>query len=129
MVWRDGGWFVSRMVGCEQVMRNRHLYPRDWERLAWQCKERANWHCEFCGIAHGTWVVSRRTGVVYRACLQAAHLDHDVWNLSPRLAALCPRCHARYDCSLTEWDRWVIHERLRHHCLVKAYQQRVGAEG
>ena len=104
------------------------MYPQNWGQLAWECKERAKWHCEHCGIAHGTLAISRRTGVVYKAYLQAAHLEHDPWNPCPRLAALCPRCHARYDRSLTEWDHWLLLERLRHYCLVKAYQQRVSAD-
>ncbi|TMC15495.1 MAG: hypothetical protein E6J34_22100 [Chloroflexi bacterium] len=108
-------------------MRNRWMYPDNWGQLAWECKERAKWCCQCCALAHGAWVVSRR-GVPYRAYLAAAHLDHDPWNPHPRLAALCPRCHARYDRSLSEWDSWLILERLRHHCLVKAYKQRVSAE-
>ena len=105
-------------------MRNRCLYPPNWEDLAWACKEQAGWCCEHCGIVHATDVVSRRTGVVYRAYLAAAHLDHDPWNPDPRLAALCPSCHARYDYSWHERGRWLALEQLRHHLLVQAYLAR-----
>jgi hypothetical protein len=60
-------------------------------------------------------VVSERTGVVYQVRLAAAHLDHDPWNPHPRLAALCPACHARYDYSSRERRRWLELEVLRHH--------------
>ncbi len=46
--------------------------------------------------------------------LAAAHLDHDPWNPHPRLAALCPSCHARYDYSWRERQRWLELEILRH---------------
>jgi hypothetical protein len=102
-------------------MRHRWLYPANWNELAWECKERAGWKCEHCAIAHGTLVVSERTGVVYRAYLAAAHLDHDPWNPAPRLAALCPSCHGRYDYSWEQRERWVALEVFRHQLLVQNY--------
>lgn len=87
--------------------------------MARACKERAGWRCESCGIAHGTEVVSRRTGEVRPVVLAAAHVDHDFWNLHPRLRALCPRCHARYDASQAERVRRVAAERERHQWLVQ----------
>ena len=50
----------------------------------------------------------------------AAHLDHDPWNPQPRLAALCPSCHARYDFSWQERQRWLELEQLRHRLWVHA---------
>ncbi len=95
-------------------MRNRELYPDNWEVLAWECKERAGWCCEHCGVAHGSWAVSERTGVVWVVYMVAAHLDHDPWNPNPRLACLCPSCHGRYDNSWQERERRVELEQLRH---------------
>jgi hypothetical protein len=112
---------IGAGVGC---VKYRRLYPPNWEALAWECKERAGWCCEGCGVAHGADVVNERTGVVYKAYLGAAHLDHDPWNPSPRLAALCPACHARYDCSWRERQRWLALERMRHQMLLAAYWQR-----
>ncbi len=102
-------------------MKYRSLYPANWDEVARACKERAGWCCELCGIAQGTQVVSERTGVVYEVKLAAAHLDHDPWNADARLAALCPSCHARYDYSWHERQRWLELEVMRHQMLVNAY--------
>ncbi len=102
-------------------MKHRWLYPDNWDELAWECKERAGWRCEHCGIAHGAEAVSERTGVVYRVWLAAAHLDHDPWNPHPRLAALCPACHARYDYSWGERQRWLELEVLRHRLWIEQH--------
>ena len=109
-------------------MRRRRLYPADWEQMAWQCKERAGWRCEDCGVAHGTRLISERTGVVTTVYLAAAHLDHDPWNPDARLAALCPACHARYDYSWRERQRWLALEQLRHHLWVQRYLEQAGEE-
>ena len=102
-------------------MKHRRLYPDNWEVLARECKQRAGWYCEHCGIAHGTEVVSERTGVVYTVYLAAAHLDHDPWNAAARLAALCPTCHARYDYCWRERQRRVALEQFRHHLLLDGF--------
>ena len=99
----------------------RRLYPTNWEDLARACKERAGWRCEHCGVEHGTSAVSERTGVVYTIYLAAAHVDHDPWNPQPRLLALCPSCHARYDYSWHERERWLALEEYRHRLLVDDY--------
>ena len=113
---------ASRQVrGGDGMGKYRWLYPDNWEELAWECKERAGWRCEHCGVAHGTQAVSERTGVVYIVYLGAAHLDHDPWNPHPRLAALCPTCHGRYDYSWQERERWLALEQLRHHVLVQRW--------
>ena len=101
-------------------MKHRWLYPANWDELAWACKERAGWRCEGCGIAQGAEVVSERTGVVYEVKLAAAHLDHDPWNADARLAALCPSCHARYDYSWQERQRWLELEVMRHRILLNS---------
>jgi hypothetical protein len=100
-------------------VRYRQLYPVNWEELAWVCKERAGWCCEHCGVPHRTPAISR-AGKPYIIYLAAAHLDHDPWNLNPRLAALCPTCHGRYDWQDYERKRWLELEMLRHQILLVA---------
>ena len=41
------------------IYRNRR-YPDNWEAIARAIKERAKWHCEQCGLAHGA-IIARRT--------------------------------------------------------------------
>ena len=110
-------------------MKHRWLYPANWEDLARQCKERDGWRCQGCGIAHGTEVVSERTGVVYTVYVAAAHLDHDPWNPAPRLATFCPSCHARYDWSWHERQRWLELENLRHRVWVASYVYAMNEQG
>jgi hypothetical protein len=127
------GLLVGVSGGGDGIVKHRWLYPDNWEELARECKQRAGWCCEFCRVAHGTQVVSERTGVVYTVYLAAAHLDHDPWNPHPRLAALCQSCHGRYDWSWQERQRWLELELLRHRILVNQYvygeQSRGGVYG
>jgi len=113
------------LIGCwhaqkEMSVKYRQLYPENWEELAKECKDRAGWRCQFCGVAHGDIAISRR-GEPYTIYLAAAHLDHDPWNPRPRLAALCPSCHGRYDWQDLERKRWLELEILRHQLWVQAY--------
>jgi hypothetical protein len=101
-------------------VKHRWLYPKNWKQLAFACKEAAGWVCEFCGIAHGAETISRRTGNVYTVYLHAAHLDHDPWNPNPRLAALCPSCHGRYDWQDYQRKVWLELEVLRHQVYLQA---------
>jgi len=39
---------MHTLEGC---MKHRQFYPENWEALAWECKQRAGWRCEHCGIA------------------------------------------------------------------------------
>jgi hypothetical protein len=102
-------------------MKHKWLYPAQWEELAWACKERAHWCCEICGVPQGAQAVSERTGEVYTIYLAAAHLDHDPWNPDPRLAALCPSCHGRYDWQDQERKRWLELEIVRHTLWIQAH--------
>jgi hypothetical protein len=102
-------------------MKQLWLYPANWQELALICKERARRCCEFCGAIHGKQAISERTGEVYTISLASAHLDHDPWNENPRLAALCPSCHARYNWQDLERKRWLELEILRHHLWVQAH--------
>lgn len=97
-------------------------YPTNWVALARACKDLAGWRCQSCRVQQGAERVSRRTGVVYRVALAAAHLDHDPANPSPRLAALCPSCHGRYDWSWRARRADVDLERLKHKIRIKARQ-------
>lgn len=88
----------------------RHLYPKDWNRIAFEIKEAANWECQMCGKLCRkpgeslTDFCKRRGGSSYevmekpqRFTLTVAHLDHDPSNPNARLAALCSVCHLTYD--------------------------------
>lgn len=70
-------------------------YPPNWKtEIRPAILERANNCCEHCGVEN----YSIRDGK--KIVLTIAHLDHDEenWNVSyDRLAALCQRCHLRYD--------------------------------
>jgi hypothetical protein len=104
----------------------RSRYPRNWPALARACKELAGWRCEVCEVAHGTELISRRTGNCYQVALHAAHLDHDPANPCPRLKAMCPRCHGRFDFRSGERRGWLALEMLKHRLLL---QQQRGAIG
>ncbi len=102
-------------------------YPPDWNERRKRILTRANHCCEFCGISNGfvrvtwsedervlnpdaihfnldlwsleNWLIDVPCSVV-KIVLTIAHLDHDEenWDVKDeRLAALCQRCHLRYD--------------------------------
>jgi hypothetical protein len=100
-------------------MYQQKRYPKHWRAMAQACKELACWKCQHCGVRHGRRRKSRRTGNWYRVRLAAAHLDHDPWNPWPRLAALCERCHGRYDWAWRVQVAAVDLERLKHRMLLK----------
>ena len=106
----------------------RHLYPRNWDAIAYQVKQEAEWRCEECGRECRrsgepvtdfveriqTARVSECPAVAEflekptRFVLTVAHLDHRpencVGEASPEanrsnLKALCAPCHCRYDLS------------------------------
>lgn len=69
-------------------------YPENWEEITLAIKQRAGWRCEWCGADQG--LPHPETGAV--VVLGTAHLDHDPEHNDPsNLAALCQRCHNRYD--------------------------------
>lgn len=90
-------------------------------------QSRCGWCCQFCGIKQGRKRKSKRTGKWYRVWLAAAHLDHDPQNPEPRLAALCPRCHGRYDWQWRATRAEVDLERMKHRIKLKARGCRVSA--
>src|SRR6266480_3618466 len=91
----------------------RKRYPKNWEVLARQCKERAGKRCKFCRVEQRTERLSKRTGAPYKVYLHAAHADHDIGNPTPRLICLCPTCHGIYD----------YRYRLRQHVLAREQQK------
>lgn len=99
-------------------------YPPNWPQMARHCKEQAGWLCEHCRIEHGAQRIGRRTGNPYRVALAASHLDHDPENPDPRLAALCPSCHGRYDWQARMRQADVDLERLKHHMQLKQRRTR-----
>lgn len=85
----------------------RHLYPKDWEKIARAVKEAAGWKCApsplGCGKQCRTPDVPFKKGHPtrgHKATLTVAHLDHDPWNPDARIAALCAPCHIRHDAKM-----------------------------
>ena len=103
---------------------DRSLYPNNWEQIAHEVKQQANWHCEECGkpcrkpgvkwvdfVGHlltdnsGDWYDQTCDEVngdlvekPQRFTLTVAHLDHNPANCDrSNLKALCSVCHLRYD--------------------------------
>lgn len=85
---------------------NRERYPPYWCRISWLVRAiRARWQCEWCGAAHG--LPHPITGS--RVVLTVAHLDHTPERCGfANLAALCQRCHLRYDGPLHRANRMGI---------------------
>lgn len=72
--------------------RHRYLPRKDWLRIRAAILNRANNHCEFCGIKNYTF---RNNSKIV---LSVAHLDQQPENNhSSNLAALCQRCHLNHD--------------------------------
>lgn len=76
-------------------MKNRHLYPTNWEEIAFSIKSKADWKCEECGVQ------CRRPGAkfnTHKLTLTTAHLNHIPSDCrDENLKALCAPCHLRYD--------------------------------
>lgn len=92
-------------------------YPDNWKtEIRPAILERAEDHCEWCGVRNHS-IIQRSTGnaawcreasshrpaspgwaKTILVVLTIAHLDHDLGNSDhANLAALCQRCHLRYD--------------------------------
>jgi 5-methylcytosine-specific restriction endonuclease McrA len=95
---------------------NKHLYPKNWKQIRKSILERANNHCEFCGVenyaegyrdSEGKFVESYGMQQeadaldgekIIKIVLTIAHLDHNPQNCYPEnLRALCQKCHLNYD--------------------------------
>lgn len=85
---------------------NKDDYPPNWPKVSLTIRRIAGWCCEWCGIPNGVPLPSGRNGCVV---LTVAHLGTPYPNGRPgdkhdkhdirreNLAALCQRCHLRYD--------------------------------
>lgn len=73
----------------------RELYPSNWDAIAREVKDAADWRCFTCGKQ------CRRPGEVFdthRRTLTCAHLNHKPSDMRRQnLRALCAPCHLRYD--------------------------------
>jgi hypothetical protein len=111
--------FLSEQEGGRSLMYRPDRYPRNWQQLAYGCKQRAGWQCATCGVTHGTERISHRTGAVYTVFLHAAHTKlHDTCNPQPTLQALCPTCHGRHDWQLRKRDAEGTLEKHKHQLLL-----------
>lgn len=71
-------------------------YPRDWNNIARQIKERANWTCEHCGATFDTRgkAHTRRNRNGKPSILTVHHLDGNPTNCDyTNLIAVCQACH------------------------------------
>lgn len=98
-------------------MKGRRRYPRNWPQLARECKERAGWICEHCGVSQFAERVSRWTGNVYTVYLQAAHKHHDPENPTPELVCVCATCHWHHYRKPGTRPAWMI-EKIKHQRLI-----------
>jgi 5-methylcytosine-specific restriction endonuclease McrA len=73
----------------------RDVYPKEWPLISLTIRALAGFRCEWCGAENGKPHPETGSKVV----LTVAHLDHDPSHCADRnnLAALCQRCHNRYD--------------------------------
>ena len=75
---------------------NKARYPKDWKQIRARILERANNHCEFCGVLNHSYRWNGQKMI--RVVLTIAHLDHTPENCDPsNLRALCQKCHNAYD--------------------------------
>jgi 5-methylcytosine-specific restriction endonuclease McrA len=118
---------------------NRKLYPKNWEAIALEIKQRNNWTCEKCGrpcrkpgesiddleVRVFEWpdaheeVYSVEDGLfcdVFRSgrfVLTVAHLNHRPHDCrAENLKAWCAPCHGRYDLSQRRRKTMVRYELL-----------------
>ncbi|MGD1905565.1 MAG: HNH endonuclease [Leptolyngbyaceae cyanobacterium] len=112
---------------------NRDLYPANWDQIARQVKDEADWKCEQCGKdcrrpeqSHFNFIERIQTNRLSecpvvaeylehptRWVLTVAHLDHTPENCDrANLRALCAPCHCRYDLSQMAKKKRLKMERL-----------------
>lgn len=85
-------------------MRSLLLYPTDWRALAREIKQACDYRCQECGRN------CRRPGqfrLGWEYELAVAHLTQDYHAEAVTVAALCARCHLRYDAPFA----WVARRR------------------
>jgi 5-methylcytosine-specific restriction endonuclease McrA len=111
----------------------RSRYPDNWEAIALQVKESANWVCQNCGrqcrkpgeslyefidrIVGGNWrdnceLCSQIGDHSQRWTLTVAHLDQNPSNNAPsNLKALCSGCHLKHDAPFRKANAYAKRER------------------
>jgi 5-methylcytosine-specific restriction endonuclease McrA len=98
---------------------DRSKYPPEWNGIAKQIKEQAEWQCEQCGLK------CRRPGEqfdTHKRTLTVAHINHVEMDCRPEnLVALCPRCHLAYDQTRKRMQR-LAWKRINKISLTKAIQ-------
>lgn len=73
---------------------NKARYPDDWAAISRRIRDEAGWRCQWCDAAYGEPHPVTGSKVV----LSVAHLNHLPEDCRRNnLAALCQRCHLRYD--------------------------------
>lgn len=92
-------------------MQNRHLYPKDWEKISLALRQQSNWQCQHCGkpcrqTGESVRDFCDRVGFKYedvivapiRWCLTVAHLNHEPSDCRvENLMVMCTPCHLRND--------------------------------
>lgn len=102
--------------------RTRKLtYPENWQEMARAAKERANWRCEWCGIAQGTEVIGAR-GKPYKIFLTVHHPNGDTHNPDAVIVALCQPCHLRDDAAMHAQHARETHFRKQYDAAIDAGQ-------
>ena len=81
---------------------NRKRYPKNWKQIRQQILERANNHCEMCGVENHSEYVRKSDGKRIRHVLTIAHIyDERPENCDPsNLMALCCFCHNGLDAQM-----------------------------
>ncbi len=79
-------------------MKNRDRYPDNWEEIALQVKEKAEWTCQRCGLECFPTNYLKHTikdkSLKAKLTLTVHHSDYDPSNNHPsNLIALCSACH------------------------------------
>ena len=104
-------------------MYKRKRYPPNWRQLSFECKKRAGWKCEICGIRQCDTCISKRTGAEYVVYLHAAHMqENDTENTQPELKALCPKHHGILDAKRRRRAKRIALEKLKHRKLLEQRQ-------
>ena len=106
-------------------IKDKSIYPSDWQQISLRIREREGQRCKFCSVENGAvgardlngewhsqnsidnmnstvgWNLFGECPKIIRIVLTVAHLDHDpANNADDNLAALCQKCHLNYDSEL-----------------------------
>jgi 5-methylcytosine-specific restriction endonuclease McrA len=77
-------------------------YPDDWKAISRRIRDREGNRCKWCHAENG--LAHPETGAI--VVLTVAHLDHQPEHCGDEnLAALCQRCHNRYDAPMRRQGR------------------------